>query len=244
MPSLSVVIPAYNEALRLPATLRSIGRHLAGEPLDSAEVIVVDDGSSDDTGRRALDETAEIERGRATLRVLTNERNRGKGFSVRRGMLAARKDWVLFTDADLSAPITELEGLLSAAKDGHAVAIGSRAINRALIGVRQPVYREVVGRAFNLSVRLLTGLDIADTQCGFKLFSLSAAREIAARQRLERFGFDVEQLYLARKLGLTVAEVPVRWNDAEGSSVGLAEGLGAFADVWRVRWNDWRGRYS
>ena len=208
-------------------------------------MLVVDDGSVDRTADCARREKRLLEEVGATLRVLANPANRGKGYSVRRGMREAQHEWVLFSDADLSAPIEELDKLLEASSTGgHQVAIGSRALDRSLIGVHQPQHRELFGRVFNLWVRLLTGLNIADTQCGFKLFTRQAARQIAAKQQLERFGFDVEQLYLARKLGFTIAEVPVRWNNAAGSSVGWADGLAAFADVWKVKCNDWAKRYS
>ena len=245
MASLSLVIPAYNEARRLPATLRSVSRFLPGSPFEEAEVIVVDDGSSDGTF-----ESVQSERGAFTaigvdVRVLRNDTNRGKGYSVRRGMREARHDWVLFSDADESAPIAESEKLVNAAETGgHAVVIGSRALDRSLIGVHQPRCREFVGRLFNLNVRLVTGLRIADTQCGFKLFRLQAARQIAANQRIERFGFDVEQLHIANKLGFSIAEIPVRWNNQPDSSVGLADGLAAFVEVWKVKWNDLIGAYS
>lgn len=245
MPSLSLVIPAYNESHRLPATFRSIAKYLGGAQFERTELLVVDDGSTDRTAECAWRERPILERAGATLRILSNPGNRGKGYSVRRGMREAQHEWVLFCDADLSAPIEEIGKLLEAsAAGGHQVAIGSRALDRSLIGVRQPQYRELFGRVFNIWVRGLTGLNIADTQCGFKLFTREAAREIAAKQRLERFGFDVEQLYLARKLGFTVAEVPVRWNNASDSSVRWADGLAAFADVWKVKCNDWAKRYS
>lgn len=245
MPSLSLVIPAFNEARRLPATLRNVSRYLPGSPFDEAEVIVVDDGSRDGTAETARSEQPALTASGAALRVLRNDANRGKGYSVRRGMREASHEWVLSCDADESAPIAEVEKLVNAAKAGdHAVAIGSRALDRSLIGIRQPKYRECVGRVFNLNVRLVTGLRVADTQCGFKLFLRQAAQQIAAKQRIERFGFDVEQLYIARKLGFSIAEVPVRWNNQPDSSVGFRDGLAAFADVWRVRWNDLKGAYS
>lgn len=245
MPSLSLVIPAYNEAKRLPATIRSIAAYLSGATFETVELIIVDDGSEDGTAAAAASAKPELDATGISLRVLRNERNRGKGFSVRRGMVEAVHEWVMFSDADHSAPISEMEKLIRTAKTGgHDVAIGSRAIDRSLIGVRQPWHREFLGRAFNLNVRLLTGLQIADTQCGFKLFTRRSAKQIAAKQRIERFGFDVEQLYLARKLGFAVAEVPVRWNNEESSSVTLREGMRAFAEVWRVKWNDLMGRYS
>ena len=245
MPSLSLVIPAFNEARRLPTTLRNVSRYLPGSPFDEAEVIVVDDGSRDGTSESARSEGPALAASGAVLRVLRNEANRGKGYSVRRGMREARHEWVLSCDADESAPIAEVEKLVNAAEaGGHAVAIGSRALDRSLIGIHQPRYRECVGRLFNLNARLATGLRVADTQCGFKLFLRQAAQRIAAKQRIERFGFDVEQLYIARKLGFSIAEVPVRWNNQPDSSVGLRDGLAAFADVWRVRWNDLKGAYS
>lgn len=245
MPSLSLVIPAFNEERSLPATMRSVAEYLPSAPFKHAEVIVVDDGSEDGTASVAAAARPQLDRIGTSLRILRNERNQGKGFSVRRGMLEAIHDWVLFSDADLSAPISETGKLLQAATSmGHDVAIGSRTIDRSLIGVRQPWHREFVGRAFNLNVRLLTGLRISDTQCGFKLFTRRAAKQIAAKQRTERFGFDVEQLYIARKLGFTVAEVPVRWDNEENSSVTLGDGMRAFADVWKVKWNDLAGRYS
>lgn len=246
MPSLSIVIPAFNEELRLPESLRSLARYLAEtRQFAPVEVIVVDDGSDDRTGEVARGETQSLADAGASLTVMRNASNRGKGYSVRRGLVESQHDWRLFTDADLSAPIEELESLARDALSGDCdLAIGSRALDRSLIGAHQPFYREAMGRVFNLHVRLLTGLRIEDTQCGFKLFSGRAASEIAARQRLDRFGFDVEQLFLARKLGFKVAEVPVRWDNSADSRVGLSDGLAAFADVARVRWNDWLGRYG
>jgi glycosyltransferase involved in cell wall biosynthesis len=177
--------------------------------------------------------------------VLRNPGNRGKGFSVRHGMLEARGDWALFTDADLSAPIEELEKLWSAAESaGAPVAFGSRALDRSLVGIHQPVFREAMGRIFNILMRAATGLPHRDTQCGFKLFERAAAREIFGRQLLDRFGFDVEVLYIARRLGLRAIEVPVRWNDVLGTKVGMLSGLSAFADPLKVRWHGLTGRYD
>lgn len=233
--SISVVIPAYNEQERLPATLARVSEALARGDWEFSEIVVVDDGSSDGTACIAAAGGA---------RVLNNPGNRGKGYSVRHGMLQARGAWMLLTDADLSAPIEELEKLWNAVQVHHAsVAIGSRALNRALVGVRQPFYREGMGRLFNLWMRLTTGLPFHDTQCGFKMFEAAAAREIFRRQRLEGFGFDVEVLAIARDLGYRVVEVPVRWNDVRGSKVSLARGLNAFLDTLRVQWNRWLGRY-
>jgi len=245
VPSLSLVIPAYNESSRISTSLRSIGRYLETASFDPVEVIVVDDGSRDGTAEAAISAKRAISAVGGELRVISNPSNCGKGYSVQRAMQEAHHDWLLCSDADLSTPIKELDRLMGAAAEGgYDVAIGSRAVDRSLIGDHQPLYREALGRIFNLNVRLLTGLPIADTQCGFKLFSRQAARQIAARQRLAGFGFDVEQLYLARKLGFRVAEIAVEWNNNADSSVTLRTGLRAFSDVWRVKWNDWTGRYE
>ncbi len=245
MPSLSLVIPAYNEEKRLPPSLERIAEYLGAAGIDAVEVLVVNDGSRDRTFEVAEQAAPLFEKIGVAYRVLENPGNRGKGYSVRHGMREARHDWILFTDADLSAPIEEAGKLLNAVNEGqYTVAIGSRALDRSLIGVHQPLFRELSGRAFNLVVRLFTGLALADTQCGFKLYSKQAARDVAARQQLERFGFDVEQLFLAKKMGHKIAEVPVRWNDVEGTTVGTLDGISAFADVWKVRWNDLTGKYS
>ncbi len=243
MPSLSIVIPAYNEAHRLPESLGKVAACIPYCGYNPVEVIVVDDGSSDTTAESARALGGAISNAGGALRVLSNDGNQGKGYSVRRGIQAATYEWILFTDADLSAPIEELAALSEATKQDHEVAIGSRAIDRSLIGVHQPLYREAMGRVFNLMVRTVTGLRFSDTQCGFKLFRRDAAQSIASLQRLTGFGFDVEQLFLAHKLGLSVAEVPVRWNNAADSSVGALGGLGAFLDICRVRANALMGRY-
>jgi hypothetical protein len=159
-------------------------------------------------------------------------------------MKEARGEWRLFSDADLSAPIEELDKLCDAVdRGGVKVAIGSRALDRSLIGVHQPGFRETAGRFFNAVMRAAVGLHIADTQCGFKLFHKDAAEIAFSRQRLERFGFDVEILYIAKKHGFQIAEIPVRWNHAEGSKVGMLTGLHAFGELAQVRWNDAKGLY-
>ncbi len=234
--SISVVIPAYNEARRLPRTLGRVSSFLAEAGFDSFEILVVDDGSADLTAEKAVE---------AGVRLLRNETNRGKGYSVRRGMLAAQGKWILFSDADLSAPIEEVEKLLGVAQEkGVPCVIGSRALDRSLIGVRQPIGRDLAGRIFNVVMRLQTGLRFRDTQCGFKLFEAAAAREIFGRQRLEGFGFDVEVLYIADKLGYEVLEVPVRWNNVEGSKVRFLHGARSFLDPLLIRWNGLRGAYE
>jgi glycosyltransferase involved in cell wall biosynthesis len=179
------------------------------------------------------------------VRVLKNPGNRGKGYSVRHGMLEAKGEWLLFSDADLSTPIEELEKLWSAVEREQAqAAIGSRDLDRSLIGVRQPLFREFGGRFFNLVIRLITGLPFHDTQCGFKLFEGAAAREIFRRQRVERFGFDVEVLFIAQRLGYRTLEVPVRWNDVAGTKVKMWGALTAFLDPLKVRWNGIAGKYN
>jgi dolichyl-phosphate beta-glucosyltransferase len=234
--SISIIIPAYNEEKRLPATLQTVRAYLAKAEWEFFEIVVVDDGSRD--------ATAEVAR-RWGARVLQNPGNRGKGYTVKHGMLEARGEWALFSDADLSAPIGQLGTLWSAAeRAGAEGAIGSRALDRKLIGVHQPFFRETMGRLFNLVMRLVTGLPFHDTQCGFKLFETRAAREVFSRQRLDGFGFDVEVLYIARRLGYRVLEVPVEWNDVAGTKVSLWRGMMAFLDPLRVRWNGIAGKYG
>jgi glycosyltransferase involved in cell wall biosynthesis len=238
--SVSIVIPAYNEENRLPATLDRVNGYLERTRWEFAELIIVDDGSTDATVKIAESFAARVPR----ARVLCNRTNRGKGYSVRHGMLEAKGEWALFSDADLSAPIEELETLWSAAERAKAqIAIGSRALDRSLIGVHQNPFRETAGKLFNLWVRVITALPFWDTQCGFKLFETRAAHEIFRRQQLERFGFDVEVLFIARRLGYSAIEVPVRWNDVAETKVSTLSGLSAFFDPVRVRINQWRGKY-
>jgi dolichyl-phosphate beta-glucosyltransferase len=233
--SISIIVPAYNEEKRLPSTLGAIGRYLESTAWEFAEIIVVDDGSRDGT--------LDVAR-RGGARVVSNVGNRGKGYTVRHGFMEAKGEWALFTDADLSSPIEELDKLWSAAGRADAqVAIGSRALDRSLVGVHQPAFREYSGRFFNLLMRLVTCLPFHDTQCGFKLFETSAARRIFERQRLDGFGFDVEALYVARRLGYRAVEVPVRWNDVAGTKVSLWRGMAAFLDPLKVRWYGLTGKY-
>jgi len=227
--SLSIVIPAYNEEQRLPQTLERITDWLGGKSWDHTEILVVDDGSRDKTAKLA----ESYGRG---VRLLRNPGNRGKGYAVRHGMLEAEGQWVLYTDADLSAPIEDFDRLCVAATNGNAqVAIGSRAVDRSLVQVRQAAFREYSGRFFNLVMRLTTGLPFRDTQCGFKLFRRDAAQAIFSRQKLDGFSFDVEDLYIAKKLRIPVVEVAVRWSNVEGTKVSLASGLRSFQDLWLIR---------
>jgi len=238
--SVSIVIPAYNEEARLPATLEKILAYLRQMDFSFAEVVVVNDGSQD--GTAALVERER--RNHPLIRLVANPGNRGKGFSVRHGMLEAKGEWILSTDADLSAPIEELDKLFDAVDHAEAqVAIGSRALDRSLVGVHQSALREMSGRVFNVVMRGITGLPFRDTQCGFKLFEARAARKIFSRQRLNGFGFDVEVLFIARKLGCNSIEVPVRWDNVEGTKVSLLLGGKAYLDLFRVRWNALNGKY-
>lgn len=237
-PELSIIIPAFNEESRLPVTLAEISEYIRASKRET-EVIVVDDGSSDRTSDIANSFRGEIQR----LRVVANQTNRGKGFSVRRGMLEARGRIVLFTDADLSAPIDEAGKLFDALAD-HDVAIGSRALNRSLISVHQSVFRENAGIVFNFIVRAILRLPFVDTQCGFKAFRRERCRIIFQQQRIERFGFDPELLYLARHHGLTAAEIPVRWAHSPATKVSMfRDSLQMFLDVFLIRWNALIGRY-
>jgi glycosyltransferase involved in cell wall biosynthesis len=237
--SLSIIIPAYNEQARLPSTLQIVTRYLAARDWDFREILVVDDGSKDGTVAAA----EEVQRQGHPIRILKNPGNRGKGYAVRHGMLEAQGEWLLFSDADLSTPIEELEKLYAAVNESVPIAIGSRALDRSLIGVHQPVFRERAGQVFNFVMRFALGLDIHDTQCGFKLFRRDTAREIFSRQKLERFSFDAEILFIARKLGVRAAEVPVRWNNVEGTKVGMWSGAQSFLDLWTIRSNAARGNY-
>ncbi len=232
---LSVVIPAYNEALRLPSTLSRVRQHLAARKGEH-EIVVVDDGSTD--------ATAEVARAAGgAVRVLRHQPNRGKGYAARRGMLAATGERRLMTDADLSTPIEELAGLEAALDRGYDVAIGSRAVAGARIEVRQPAYREAMGRLFNVLVQGLLLPGLSDTQCGFKLFTASAAEAAFAPCRLDGFSFDVEALYVARRRGLRIAEVPVVWRNDAATRVSLGGGGTAFADLLRIRFRAMRGAY-
>ena len=238
--SLSIIVPAYNEQSRLPGTLQKIEEYLAATAWEFVEILVVDDGSSDGTVAVAEAFAKTV----ANVRVLRNPGNRGKGYSVRHGMLEARGKWRLFTDADLSAPIGELDKLWAAVERGNIqVAIGSRAVDRSLIGVHQSPFREISGRIFNVVMQVAVGLRISDTQCGFKLFRADAARETFSRQLIERWGFDVEVLYIARKRGFKIAEVPVRWDNVEGSKLSMFSGANAFVELAQVRINALQGKY-
>jgi dolichyl-phosphate beta-glucosyltransferase len=233
-PDLSVVIPAFNEAGRLPRSLDRVRAFLQAWG-GSHEVLVADDGSTDETAEKAR---------AAGATVLREDRNRGKGHAVRRGMLAARGRRRLMTDADLSTPIEELPRFLEKMDEGYDVVIGSRALASSRIEVHQPWYRENMGRVYNLFVRALALPGLRDTQCGFKLWSAGAARDAFGAARLDGFSFDVEVLYLARKHGYRIAEIPVTWRNDAATRVGLGGGSLAFPDLVKIRWHDWKGRYE
>lgn len=238
-PYLSIVIPAYNESLRVGRTLEEVRKYALSKSFET-EIVLVDDGSSD----RTLELFKEFQSQCPGAQVLCNVVNRGKGFSVRRGVLEARGEVILFTDADLSAPIEEADKLLAALESQTAdAAIGSRALDRTLIGIRQPWRREYAGRFFNLLVRLFTGLRIHDTQCGLKLFRRDSTRRAFELQRVDRFGFDPEVLFLIRRYGGKIVEVPVRWNDNPATKVHfLRDSAHMFLDLIALRWRAMAGR--
>jgi glycosyltransferase involved in cell wall biosynthesis len=238
--SYSFVIPAYNEGVRLRPTLHALIRHIQEQNWD-AEILVVNDGSTDDTAQIVR------EYGKAHPQVLLveNPGNRGKGFSVRNGMLHAHGDICLFSDADLSSPITEAQKLFDAIAHGADIAIGSRWLRAELQTERQPLYRQAFGRIYNLVLRVFLGLRFADTQCGFKAFRRDAAQRIFPLQRIERWGFDPEILFLARRAGLRVEEVPVLWAHSEGTRLHpFRDGLRMFLEVIRIRWYAIAGNYA
>jgi glycosyltransferase involved in cell wall biosynthesis len=242
-PDISIVIPAFNESERLGAPLRKILAYLA-EHQPNGEVIVVDDGSSDDTSRVAkvaFDEFPSI-----AAQVIRYEANRGKGFAVRTGLKSAVADIALFSDADLSTPIEEMTKLVEPIRRGEFdVAFGSRALDRRLIGTHQPWQREQGGRVMNLIIRTMSGLDFADTQCGFKAFNMLEFQPILDVMQIDRFGFDVEFLFVAAHNGLRLAEIPVRWNDVVGSKVSaVRDARRMISELRLIRRSSRLGKYD
>lgn len=240
---LSIVVPAFNETERIAPSLAKILNYIRDRKTD-AELIVVDDGSSDDTAelaRAVASDFSDIE-----TNVIRNEQNRGKGHAVKTGLLAARSDIALFSDADLSTPIEEAEKLTAPIARGEMdVTFGSRALDRSLIGTHQPWRREQGGKVMNFVIRKMSGLDFADTQCGFKAFNMKKFRPLLDVMTVDRFGFDVEFLFVAKYHGLRLAEIPVRWNDVEGSKVSvLRDTRRMFSELALVRRNAKNGLYD
>ena len=238
--TLSIIIPAYNESARISRALKQVLAcvHERNWP---AEVIVVNDGSRDDTAEIVKKIAAKD----PIVRMIENPVNRGKGYSVRNGMLHAAADVIMFTDADLSSPIEETERLLAAIRDGADIAIGSRWLDRGRQTKHQPWYRQMFGRCFNAVTRLVMGLPFADTQCGFKAFRRDAGYTVFQLQRIERWGFDPEILFIALKRGYTVREVPVTWGHDERSRLSyLKDGIKMLEELAYVRWNALTGVYD
>jgi len=245
-PRLSVVIPAYNEEARIRASLESVLQYLGRQNMQ-AEVVVVDDGSADRTAAILEQAAADAKGGAAIdIRLLRNGRNRGKGYSIKHGVLMSRGELVLISDADFSTPIDDLPLLMRAVEEEkNGIAIGSRGLSASRVEKRQAAWREMMGRIFNALVRALTGLPFRDTQCGFKLMRRDETLPLFRAARVERFAYDVEILYLARKAGIRVAEVPVRWRNAAGSKVNaLLDPFDMLKDIVRVRLRDRLGRYG
>jgi glycosyltransferase involved in cell wall biosynthesis len=235
----SIVIPAYNEATRILDTLCRIAEYRKHLPY-ATEILVVDDGSTDETA----DIVERMEH--PGLRLIRNRTNRGKGYSVKCGVLAATGDYVLFSDADLSTPIEEMANLLTAAvKENADVVVGSRGLDNRYIEKHQSLVRESGGRLFNVMVRMLLGMNIRDTQCGFKLFKRTRVQSAFQKQTTDGFGFDPELLFVMSREGLKILEVPVRWSHAEGSKIRFfRDGVRMFTDLLRIRWNNLTGKYS
>jgi len=239
-PTYSIVIPAYNESQRLGGTLEKVLAYVHSRGWN-AEVIVVNDGSRDNTEEI----TRQFAGKDPIVRIVNNPGNRGKGYSVRNGMLHARGRIVIFSDADLSSPIEESTKLIDAIDRGADIAIGSRWLRAETQTQRQPLHRQIFGRIFNLLLRLSLGLQFADTQCGFKAFRRPAVEAIFPLQRIERWGFDPELLFLARKFGFSVEEVPVLWGHSGGTRIHpLIDGSRMFMEMLHIRWNDLRGKYD
>jgi glycosyltransferase involved in cell wall biosynthesis len=246
-PKLSIVIPAYNEAARLGRSVTTILSYLS-ERRYRAELIVVDDGSTDGTTEVAQE--AMRDAGSVEARVIRYEENRGKGYAVRLGLLAAKANIALFSDADLSSPITEAPKLVDPIQRGECdLTFGSRALDRRLIGIHQPWRREQGGRVFNLIVRLATALPFWDTQCGFKAFRMNVCRPLIESAQIDRFGFDVELIYLGHLAQLRLREVPVRWNHEAGGPLDSStnysrDSLRMINEVRRIRAAAAAGEYS
>lgn len=247
-PFLSIVIPAFNEAGRIRQSLqRALAWAAApGRLAGPAEIVVVDDGSSDETAQMVEAEATALAPGGTTLRLLRNGANRGKGYSIKHGVLLSAGRYLLLSDADFSTPIEELPRLLEPVVSGACdIVIGSRGLADSKVEIRQPFWREMMGRTFNQIVRGATGLPYSDTQCGFKVMRREAVLPLFRAARIERFAYDVEILYLAAKEGLKVRELPVVWRDARGSKVHpVRDALAMFRDILFIVWRDARSGYG
>ena len=240
MYSLSIVIPAFNEECRLEATLDKVDAFIRAADWN-AEIIVVDDGSTDGTSRLV---TRHMQQ-KPHLRLLQNHINRGKGFSIRRGVEAALGDVILLSDADLSVPMSEAPKLLKAIEHGADIAIGSRGVQAGGACAAAPWHRRLCSAGFKMVVQSVLGLRFEDTQCGFKAFKRKAARLTFSRQRIERWGFDPELLFLAEKNGFKVVEIPVQWAHDENSTISpVRDGMRMFFEVLKIRWNSMTGAYA
>lgn len=242
-PELSIVVPAFEEEERLGDSIRKILAFTDADGTD-AELIVVDDGSRDGTADVAKEVFSEFDSTRSKL--VRYETNRGKGFAVKTGLMEAAADIALFSDADLSTPIDEMHKLIDPIRAGEFdVTFGSRALDRSLIGTHQPWRREQGGKVMNLVIRAMSGLPFADTQCGFKAFRMDRFRPLLDLMTVDRFGFDVEFLYVARRHGLRLLEIPVRWNNVEGSKVSVVRDTRRmFFELSEIRRNSRRGKYE
>lgn len=237
-PFLSVIIPAYNEAKRLPLTLVDVDRYLS-EAEYSYEIIVVNDGSRDATAEIVERFTHVI----PNLRLIDNHENRGKGYVVRQGMLAAKGNWRLFMDADNSTTVDQFNNMIPYFSEGYDVIIGSRTIRGAKLNPPQPLYKRILGKAGNLFIQMVAVRGIWDTQCGFKCFSDGAAQKIFPLMKIDRWGFDVEALMLARQVGYKIKEIPVVWVNDIHSTVGISAYFSTLLEVVKIRWWLWRGKY-
>jgi dolichyl-phosphate beta-glucosyltransferase len=238
--SISVIIPAYNEEQRIIPTIRRISEYLKDNWRDY-EIVIVDDGSADGTARIVEKLSGSL----PNVSLLRSERNRGKGSAVKRGVLSSRGEFLLISDADLSTPIEEIEKLLAFMDEGYDIVIGSRGLSSSELEMRQPWYREGMGRAFNVLVSVFLMGGIKDTQCGFKLFRGDVARKVFEKCRIEGFSFDVEVLFLAGKMGCGIKEVPIRWINSPASKVRIIkDSVGMFIDILMIRAHWATGAYK